>query len=488
MNILLNNNINPSKLITMNNVPTIVKLDSFGSGDKAKLTITISSGGVSLNTTYQITINDITITSTFNETDAIGSVWWVSTNTNTSYQKAMAYYMQQALLNTSLSNNYNISISDNVVTLEAKEIGSQYNFNNYNTNASFISFNSSNGSSSDLLTNSKVILNLYAESRPSKQNTINGSSSALPHIVTLEKYYYKDGISFDISPILSQVTEDGNVTEYNVSAAYIKNGQYTSLGSLNHNYCVNGYSVNQGLYYIPQFNGMYLAQNVFRGTSKPTYNNSILYYIDDEPITMSFFNTDLSNKTLTIKYYNSAMNLISTNDINYTPSKTLDEFSFIPNQGAYYIDVINPYQGAIRYTNVKPIDYINKGDYQMIYWRNSYGGTSFVPLTFNRTEERETEIEEYRKQSFDMYESDMKELNKVYSRTLEYEVELKSHYIQKDGTWIFYDLLHSYSAWTYVNGVKYAIIINEVQVNETNVNDIYQVSVKYKYSLNDNFY
>ena len=100
MNILLNNNINPSKLITMNNVPTIVKLDSFGSGDKAKLIITISSGGVSLNTTYQITINDITITSTFNESDAIGSVWWVSTNTNKSYQKAMEYYMQQALLKT----------------------------------------------------------------------------------------------------------------------------------------------------------------------------------------------------------------------------------------------------------------------------------------------------------------------------------------------------------------------------------------------------
>ena len=202
---------------------------------------------------------------------------------------------------------------------------------------------------------------------------------------------------------------------------------------------------------------------------------------------MSFFNTDLSNKTLTIKYYNSAMNLISTNDINYVPSKTLDEFSFVPNQGAYYIDVINPFQGAIRYTNVKPIRYGNEQDYQMIYWRNSYGGVSFVPLTFDRQEERETEVEFYKKQSFDIYSTDIKELNKVYSRTLEYSVELKSHYIPKDGTWIFYDLLHSYNAWTYVNGVKYAIVITEVEVNETSNNDIYQATIKYEYSLPDTF-
>ena len=82
----------------------------------------------------------------------------------------------------------------------------------------------------------------------------------------------------------------------------------------------------------------------------------------------------------------------------------------------------------------------------------------------------------------------IKELDKVYNRELEYEVELKTHYISKDGTWMLYSLLHSYNAWTYVNGIKYAIIITNVEVNETNVNDIYQGTVRYKYSLNDTFY
>lgn len=486
MNIKLNNNINASQLITFTNVPTIVKIDSNGSGTKSKLTITIQSGGVTLGTTYLITINDVTISSTFNEQDAIGNVWWVATNANTNYQYAMAYYIQQALLNTSLANNYNIYFNDNIVTVEAKEIGSEYDFTVFNSTLSAITFNvETEGSSSDLLSNSRIIMKLYAQQ--DSTNNINASAITLPHVVTLDKYYYKDGISFDIAPILANITENNQMTEYNVSLHYIKDGQLTTIGTLNHNYCVNGYSVNQGLYYIPPFESTYLAQNVSRGSIKDTYNNSILYYIDGEPITLSFFNSDLSSKTFTINYYDSAMGLIDTNDIIFTPTKTLDTLQFNPNEGAYYVDVVTN-QGKIRYTNIKPINYINNDDLQVIYFNNSYGGVSFIPLSFDRQEEREVEYETYTKQSFDIYDSGVKELDKVYSKHLEYTVELKSHFIRKDGTYIFNDLLHSYNAWTYINGIKYLIIITNVQISETNVNDIYQATVTYKYSLSDVFY
>ena len=45
MNILLNGNINPSNYITFNYVPTILKIDSNGDGTKAKVEITVSTGG-----------------------------------------------------------------------------------------------------------------------------------------------------------------------------------------------------------------------------------------------------------------------------------------------------------------------------------------------------------------------------------------------------------------------------------------------------------
>ena len=495
MNLKLNNNTNAQLLVTFNGVPTILKVDESGGGTKAKLIITVTTGGNIGEKTY-IRINGNTITSTMIVGNDVSSVFLVPLSLGSTYTKASAYSIANAFNNTALANDYNIYVDNQVygslqskVVVEAKEMGKQYNFTELETTATFITLSEEeSGSSSDLLNGSKVVLDVYAESRPAEQTQIGANSKILPHIVTLQKNYYKDGISFDLSPVLATVTNDGDVTQYNVVASYVNNGQMQVIGELNHNYCVNGYSVNQGLYYIPRFSGMYLAQNVLRGTDKPTYNNTILYYLDGEPITLSFFNYELTSKNLTINYYDSSLNQISTKSVVFTPSKTLDTFSFIPTEGAYYVDVVTPNQGAIRYTNVKPLKYGNEQDYQMIYWRNEYGGTSFFPLTFSRTEERETEIEEYQKQSFDIYNTNLKELNKVYSRELEYTVELKTHYIPKDGTWMLYSLLHSYSAWTYVNDVKYAIIITDVQVNESNVNDIYQGTVKYKYSLPDTFY
>lgn len=45
MNIILNGLTNPQQIISFNNVPTILKIDSSGSGTKAKLELTVSTGG-----------------------------------------------------------------------------------------------------------------------------------------------------------------------------------------------------------------------------------------------------------------------------------------------------------------------------------------------------------------------------------------------------------------------------------------------------------
>lgn len=426
-----------------------------------------------------ITINGYTITSTNVLGNDVSSVYLAPLSQGKTYTKASSLSIVRSFQNTGLINNYNI-YTDNTTSgtsskliIEAKEIGNQYNFTQLETNATYISFGTpTDGSSSDLLNGSMVSLDIYSDN----------------HVVTLEKNYYKDGINFDLSPILTTITEDGDVTKYNITATYTKNGQTNSIGSLSDNYAANGYSVNQGLFYIPKFSGCYLAQNVSRGTNKPTYNNSILYYVDGEKITISFYCSDLTTKSMTINYLDSALDTISSSNVSFTPDKKLYTYSFIPTEGAYYVDVVTPNQGTVRYTNIKPLKYGNTENYQVIYWYNSYGGISFVPLTFNKEEERETEIEKYRKQNFNLYNENRRVLNKVYSRELEYSVTMTSHYMPKDGIWMFYDLLHSHSAWTTVNGQEYEIIITDVQVQESNVNDIYQVTVQYEYSVPDIFY
>ncbi len=494
MNILLNGNINPQQYITFNNVPTILKIDSFGDGDKARLEITVTTGGNTSEPCY-IRINGYTITSTNVLGNDVSSVYLVPLSLGGSYTKASAYSIAKAFQNTGLINSYNVYCDNQVygstsskVIIEAKEKGKQYNFTEIDTNATYISFSSpTNGSSSDLLTGAKVVLDVYAEPDITKQTEIGANSKVLPHLVTVEKNYYKDGINFDLSPILASVTENGNLTQYNVTASYVKNGQATVIGELSHNYAANGYSVNQGKFYIPKFSGLYLAQNVSRGTDKSTYNNTTLYYIDGESITLSFYCYDFSTKTLTINYLDSALNQISTQSVSITPDKSLYTYSFVPTEGAYYVDIVTTNQGTIRYTNVKPLRYGNMNEYQTLYWYNSYGGVSFFPFTAKRTEERETEKTLYKKQNFNLYTDNIKGMNKVYSMNNQYSVTLTTHYMDKDGVYSLYDLMNSFEAWTEINGVKYEVIVTDLNVTESNISGVWQGTVTYEYSSPDKY-
>ena len=494
MNILLNGNINPQQYITFNGVPTVVKIDSNGDGDKARLEITVNTGGNTSEKCY-IRINGYTITSTNVLGNDVSSVYLVPLSLSSSYTKASAYSIAKAFQNTGLINSYNVYCDNQVygstaskVIIEAKEKGNQYNFTEIDTNATYILFSTpTNGSSSDLLTGAKVVLDVYAEPDITKQTEIGANSKVLPHLMTLEKNYYKNGINFDLSPVLATVTDNGNVTQYNVTASYIKNGQATVIGELSHNYAANGYSVNQGKFYIPKFSGWYLAQNVGRGTEKPTYNNTTLYYVDGQPITISFYCYDFSAKTLKVNYLDSALNQISTQDLTVRPDKSLYHYTFTPTEGAYYMDIVTPNQGTIRYTNVKPLRYGNMTDYQVLYWYNSYGGVSCFPFTAKREEDRESDKVLYKKQNFTYYSDNIKSLNKVYSMDNEYSVTLTTHYMEKDGIYSLYDLMNSYEVWTEVNGVKYEIIIDKVEVTETSTSGVWQGTVTYKYSSPDRF-
>lgn len=264
-------------------------------------------------------------------------------------------------------------------------------------------------------------------------------------------------------------------------------GQATVIGELSHNYAANGYSVNQGRFYIPKFSGLYLAQNVSRGTDKSTYNNTTLYYIDGEAITLSFYCYDFSTRSITIKYLDSALNQISSQSVSLTPNKSLYTYSFVPTEGAYYVDIVTPNQGTIRYTNVKPLRYGNMNEYQTLYWYNSYGGVSFFPFTAKRTEERETEKTLYKKQNFNLYTDNIKGMNKVYSMDNQYSVTLTTHYMDKDGIYSLYDLVNSYEVWTEVNGVKYMVIVTDLNVTESNISGIWQATVTYEYSSPDRY-
>ena len=86
----------------------------------------------------------------------------------------------------------------------------------------------------------------------------------------------------------------------------------------------------------------------------------------------------------------------------------------------------------------------------------------------------------------DYYDNDTNERDYIYDKQNEITVKLTTHNIHKDGQWYLFDLQQSRTAWTYVNGEKYRIIVSDLTINTTSVTDIYTATIDYTYSLGIN--
>jgi len=233
-----------------------------------------------------------------------------------------------------------------------------------------------------------------------------------------------------------------------------------------------------------------LAANYNRGTSRDFANNTILYLYEPS-IDLSFYaGSNTGGMSITKTFYDSAFNVltaITTTWRNTDSSKGLWDLNItLSDQGyrffndAFYVDIQFGSNDPIRYNVIKPIKATEYG--QRILWRNSYGGISFVDLTGKKEETRSLEVKTYQKNIFNYYDDPMNELDKVYDNEVKYQVTLKSHLFENDGKYIFNDLLQSANVWTRINGQDYAIIIDSVDVTETDNNGVFEATLKYHYS------
>jgi hypothetical protein len=106
-------------------------------------------------------------------------------------------------------------------------------------------------------------------------------------------------------------------------------------------------------------------------------------------------------------------------------------------------------------------------------------------LTGERTETRKENIEYYQKQTFDFYESEIRELTKVYSKSIPITVKHSSHNIAEDGKYLFFSLQNSSKAWVTINGQQYAVHISDLEIKETSVKHVLRANVQYEISYPD---
>lgn len=466
-----------TSFVTLTDIPNLVEIDNSADGfSLASLEITISGSWASASHVdpWFITINGETITGVDDFSNAINKNFFIST-ANTSTAASMAKAIRNC---PSLAASFTVRNYENKVELLARNKGA-FTWNTQTNATAYTSFSATNGSVSDELIGGSVELSL-----------LDGSSN---FITSLEKNYYESGMAFDVTPILTTIAERGKTVPYKLEVSATKNdGTYTLLGSITGNSISQGYMVNQGFKYIPLGTlpeGWMIAQNVSRGSSKGDRNNTLLYVYGDT-IPFSWYHKTLTSLSVEVMYLSSA------HATEHTETKTLTDASngWLHNaeillnstykRDAYYIALRfynnDTTYGYLVYNVIKPLKATEY--YQRVYWRNSYGGISFVDMTGQKSETRDLEVTTYTKNIYDFYTQDRNEKDMPYENEVKYAVTLKSHIIEQDGVYVFNDLIQSPEVWTEINGEAYGIILDSVSVDEDNRNNLFTATIKYKYS------
>lgn len=481
MNISLNNLDNPSNIVCLSDVPNILRVEDFEGGTYASFLLQFNPGLKPLTSRdgqWYITILGETITNVIDPKMAVGKNFYIA-DTTTSLAASVARALRCC---PTIAANFNVTSNGSSVTVKAKEVGPLDNNSAVSTNItySFLTVSRNVGSANAELYGSKVVVDLYTE-------TPEGQT----YVTTLEKNYYNTDASFNLSPVLTTLTTPGKVAEFDLKISKLKNGEYTAIGNINNNYVTIGYMVNQGDKYI-NANEFCYAQNFKRGEEREFANNSLLY-IYSPTLPISFYNGNDGGFDVTVDYVDSAGNILTTTTAmtwnNTNSEKKLWDISLnlAYNTGlkerfkqAFYIDVHLGNHTTVRYNVIKPIKATEY--YQRILWRNSYGGISFFDFTGQKSETRDVDINTYQKNIFGYYDDTKNELEKIYNNVVKYTVSLKSHLFENDGKYIFNDLMQSTEAWVERNGETYGIIIDSVSVEETDSNNIYEATVKFRYS------
>ena len=181
------------------------------------------------------------------------------------------------------------------------------------------------------------------------------------YLTTLTKEAWGEEVSFDLSPLLSSITDYGTLSEINLYIYIMNNDTLALAGIMKDIYFTTGYMVNQGVNYLP-VPSTQLAQNVSRGSTKSQLNNTILYVYQPSiqfTLYVPFPSNTAQVVNFQVNYINSANVAIksTTASAYLTNSMTSPVISFDQTllNKSFYIDIVIPGVGTLRYNVIKPL-------------------------------------------------------------------------------------------------------------------------------------
>lgn len=307
------------------------------------------------------------------------------------------------------------------------------------------------------------------------------------YVTTLEKNFYGNECSFDVTPVLATMTDsanegNGQIKRYRLNVTKLaEDGTYATLGSVS-GYTTNGFLANQSQKYLPL--GIQLLNNnktSDRGSTIYTYDRKIQYSVLGGTDSTNRFSVSYSVKD------NTGNEIYSYNDYVNVPYGTpsILDLEYTMPLGVYYsghsIDVTVANDNTMRFEIIKPLNAAE--GWQRILWRNEYGGISYVDYTGANSITNDIDIETYEKNIFDYYESNVSQSRKIYSNKVTKTLKLKTHLMKKNGTYIFNSLMRSKMVWMVDNGKTIYLIPKAIEINEDGTyNDIYTVTSTFEFS------
>lgn len=473
MNITYNNLSSPSNILTFTEIPNILKISENVTGTKCTIQFMMGNGlrqTVTGDSQYYITLFGETISNVMAPESANNKRFYISDDAESTAMSIARAFRNCGGLNA----DFDIFGNGSTVEIIAKTIGKKITTANYlqrNIPGDKMSVSVQDGSSTSILFNSKIQVDVYNSNAASVNN----------FITTLEKNWYGDECAFDMSPVLSTFSEYGQTQPYTfVLNVYRDNGEWQNQGTVSGNTTI-GYHANQSDKY-KYAQGAQMLLNKNRGTNGTmilyTYNNVIPYSV--------LCGIDTGGWNVKVSVKDSAFNEVYANtstSSRTTSNMIVDTNATIPQTAmasGYYVDITVGTQ-TTRFNIIKPLKATEY--YQRILWRNEYGGISFFDFTGSRSESDSVDVETYEKNIFDYHDNNEFERKMIYKNDYKKSVSLTSHLLEEDGKWIFNSLMRSKKVWTTINGKTYYIIPKSIDVQEDQTyNNIYTAKLTYEYS------
>ena len=473
MNITYNNLSSPSNILTFTEIPNILKISENVTGTKCTIQFMMGNGlrqTVTGDSQYYITLFGETISNVMAPESANNKRFYISDDAESTAMSIARAFRNCGGLNA----DFDIFGNGSTVEIIAKTIGNKITTANYlqrNIPGDKMGVSVQDGSSTSILFNSKIQVDVYNSNEANVNN----------FITTLEKNWYGYECAFDMSPVLSTFSEYGQTQPYTfVLNVFRDNGEWQNQGTVSGNTTI-GYHANQSDKY-KYAQGAQMLLNKNRGTNGTmilyTYNNVIPYSV------LCGIDTGGWNVAVSVKdsAFNEVYSYASTSR-RTSSNMIIDTSETIPQTAmanGYYVDITIGTQ-TTRFNIIKPLKATEY--YQRILWRNEYGGISFFDFTGSRSESDSVDIETYEKNIFDYHDNNEFERKMIYKNDYKKTVSLTSHLLEEDGKWIFNSLMRSKKVWTTINGKTYYIIPKSIDVQEDQTyNNIYTAKLTYEYS------